>query len=228
MKNSNLITAAVLVIALVATAILISCGDDTKGCLTCSRTPSYFPSEQGDWWAYERINRTTGAVDTVQVRAAWQDTINDGRQAQVWLTIYDPFHTDTSFVRIGQEQVTPEARASGDYQDTVWVYTDRAGTISAVYLVPYRVGDFWPGINSIDTFRVRDEITVRTKGGSFDAYVVIDGWSRFEWAYFAVRYLVPNVGLVRLDTGYLEGPSTAQWSWNLIAWSPDGVRPQPL
>jgi hypothetical protein len=215
-----------LATAILAAVFMISCGDEGTGCTDCPGL-GIFPNQPGDQWTYERTNLLTNAVDTVRVRAWGVVTMDDGLPATAWVTQF-PDATETTFVRISlPDRITTVKLLSGA-QDTVRIFADRGATIlNDIYLIPFEVGQEWPGVNEIDTFRVAQDTTMHIGYNEYHSYVVQNGWNRFEWSLATKRWVVPHIGLVRMEKHLLATYRNEQWSWTLLNYDLLGSLPQP-
>ena len=208
-------------VAVMCAAICLLLGACNEKPTNWGKSPYIFPNETGDWWVYEVTSLPFNGTDTVQVLVRHQDTLNNGDAVTLWITKYR-YHTDTSFVQV------KKGAGNGVGRDTVYVFNDRGATSTVmVYLFPMEVGMAWPGINEFDTVRVTGKSQIVTEAGTYDAFLVHNGWHQFEWAYQAVRWVVPYVGVVYMRSAWLFGTEMGQDKWELLAWSGDGYMPQP-
>lgn len=164
-----------------------------------------FPNTEGSQWVYARYDSVAQHRDAVTVLALGLDTLPSNTVARIWQRSYSDGRRDTQYVSV----VADTLRILSD-PNSLWY--------GAKLVFPLSLGKRWAGDFVTDSYQVLRIGAVAVPAGQFPvSYLVEEQWGMFN-DYGRVRtWLVPNIGIVRMDRWATS--SAMNESWELLRYS---------
>ena len=169
-----------------------------------AETENYFPKKVGNKWKYKITDEEGIVKDTITVEIVGTTTLQNGEPASIWVyssfshTYYPPRDTLYFVTRA----------------DTLvyYIYYQNYRQPIFPYIIPFQVGNglpagFWREREWIDYFTVLEynsiTVDIWTFPDAYKLYHTISEFESYDWSY---SWIVPRVGLVKMD--FYDGWST--------------------
>jgi hypothetical protein len=199
--NTGKVIVVVLVIAAISALFVITPGClQTEDCQEISE--EYFPNRVGNWWVYDRFDSLTTEHSELRVEITEESVHRDGKKYTTWIFGMNNLY-DTLYVRESGDSVLQ------------YKYTD--GSPMEVLILPLAAGQSWQHpVLFFDTTRVTDHGRIAIPAGVFDhSWLLTRNWYAFNEFMRDKRWIVPYIGIVRLERNHrLWGPISNE-TWEL-------------
>jgi len=167
---------------------------------------NYFPKKVGNKWKYKITDEEGNVKDTITVEVVGTTTLQNGEPASIWVYssfshTYYPLRDTLYFVTRGDTLVYFYDVRHPNYFNPTFAY-----------IIPFQVGHsllggWWRQWEYFGRYTVLEynsiTVDIGTFPGAYKLYHTIAGFEAYDWSY---SWIVPHVGLVKLD--FYDGWST--------------------